>query len=233
MKLFDGGLLSTGLDKMIFFYSLSKPDFTEDFDGETKVEIEQEKTKRIPEDKEYTVPANYTQPFHTYAKVANCLDYDGKILVAAEKRLIFVWNEGDRLTTLKGHSEMVGKLILFNRTLYSSSCDKTVRIWNIEAQTCTRILRPENQFKNISFPKIAVNEKYLLASSPNHIYIYQPERLHYSDKHMRKVQVPELLTDLHIEEKGLAYSCYNAVHIWNFWNTDETNKPFYGTKTKF
>ena len=96
-----------------------------------------------------------------------------------------------------------------------------------------RVIRPENRFRNISFPKIAVNDKYLLASSPDHLYLYHVETLRESGAYARRMQVPELVTDLHIENRGLAFSCYNAVHMWDFWRVDETSKPFHGFKTRF
>ena len=132
-----------------------------------------------------------------------------------------------------GHNELVGKTILHNSLALSSSCDKSVFVWCLVKFSCVKVLKPENRFRNISFPKIAVNSRYLLASSPDHVYIYNVETLRDPGKHMRRMQVPELMTELHIENKGLAFSCYNAVHIWDFWRTDETTKPFHGTKTRF
>ena len=157
-------------------------------------------------------------------------------MISAEKLLIYVWSVEDPTQTpqcLRGHTELVGKTILHNSLAFSSSCDKTVRVWCLITFACVKVLRPENRFRNISFPKIAVNSRYLLASSPDHLYIYNVETLRDPGKHMRRIQVPELMTDLHIENRGLAFSCYNAVHIWDFWRVDETTKPFHGTKTRF
>ena len=221
---------------MIFFFHLTPPDITEDFDSELRVEFAYQLNRKVPEDKDFLAPANYIQPLQTYTKLTSCLDYDGHFLISADKRLIHVWNVEDQDQNpkcLKGHSELVGKTILHKTLAISSSCDKTVRVWCLHSFSCIKVLRPENRFRNISFPKIAMNNKYLLASSPDHVYMYKVETLRETDRPMRRIQVPELMTDLHIEGRGLAFSCYNAVHIWDFWRVDETNKPFHGTKTRF
>ena len=37
---------------------------------------------------------------------------------------------------------------------------------------------------------------------------------------IRKMPVQELIVDLHLEQRGLAFSCYKSVHIWDFWKID-------------
>ena len=222
------------MDRMIFFHSIKQPDILEDFDADLKIEFQYQLNRGIPEDRYFQPPPHYIQPLSSYAKHTSCLDYDGTYLVSADKATVYVWEAA--LTAaphcLTDHTEIVGKTILHGTLLVTSSCDKTVRVWSLISFSCIQIIRPENKFNNISFPKIAVNDKYLLASSPDHVYIYRVGRLGL-EKYWRRIEVPELMTDIHIEPRGLAFSCYNAVHMWDFWNIDETTKPFHGYKTRF
>ena len=50
---------------------------------------------------------------------------------------------------------------------------------------------------------------------------------------VRVMPVQELLVDLHLERKGLAWSCYNSVHIWDFSKTDQSDSFFCGTMTRY
>ena len=111
---------------------MTPPDITEDFDSELRVDFQYQMNRKVPEDENFLAPVNYVQPFQTYAKLTNCLDYDGLFLISAEKRLIYVWNLEDHTQSpkcLKGHSELIGKTILHKSFAVSSSCDKTVRVW--------------------------------------------------------------------------------------------------------
>ena len=91
IKLFGNTIITTGLDRMILFFSILYPDITEDFDSELKVDLQYQFNRKVPEDKSFLAPSNYIQPFKTYAKLTSCLDYDGKFLISAEKQLLYVW----------------------------------------------------------------------------------------------------------------------------------------------
>ena len=51
-------------------------------------------------------------------------------------------------------------------------------------------------------------------------------------KKIRKVPVQELIVDLHIENKGFAFSCYKSIFIYDFEKIDTSNSIFCGTMTK-
>ena len=51
-------------------------------------------------------------------------------------------------------------------------------------------------------------------------------------KKIRKVPIQELIVDLHIENKGFAFSCYKSIFIYDFEEIDTSNSIFYGTMTK-
>ena len=125
IKWFMNTIITTGLDRMILFFSVQHPDITEDFDSGLKVDLQYQFNRKVPEDKSFVAPSNYIQPFQTYAKLTSCLDYDGKFLISAEKRLIYVWSVKDQTQTphcLSGPQ-------LHKSLGVSSSCDKTVRVW--------------------------------------------------------------------------------------------------------
>ena len=54
----------------------------------------------------------------------------------------------------------------------------------------------------------------------------QPQKL-------RKMPVQDLIINLHLENGGLAYSCYKSVQIWDFQKIDSSESLFCGTMTKF
>ena len=49
---------------------------------------------------------------------------------------------------------------------------------------------------------------------------------------IRKLPIQELIVDLHIESKGLAFSCYKSIFIFDFETIDTSDSLFYGTMTK-
>ena len=51
-------------------------------------------------------------------------------------------------------------------------------------------------------------------------------------KKLRKMPVQDLIINLHLENKGIAYSCYKAVQIWDFQTIDSSESLFCGTMTK-
>ena len=142
-------------------------------------------------------------------------------------------------------------IIFIMNTSVSSGCEKKVKIWNIETQRCLHVLDFSDNFSNVTFPKISLDKRFLLVSTPNHIELWngrivflvcylmkldvsigenliscQPQKL-------RKMPVQDLVISLHIENRGIAYSCYKAAQIWDFHKIDSSESLFCGTMTKF
>ena len=142
---------------MIFFVSIKQPDILEDFDADLQIDFQYQLNRQVPEDKYFQPPPHYIQPLSSYAKQTSCLDYDGTYLVSADKATVYVWDVADTADPhcLRGHTEIVGKTLLHGDLLFTSSCDKTVRVWCLISFCCIRVIRPENNFNNFSFPKIA------------------------------------------------------------------------------
>ena len=90
-----------------------------------------------------------------------------------------------------------------------------------------------DQFNNVSFPKLALDSRYLLVSATDYIDIYDASTIATDLTKMRQMPVQELIVDLHLDKRGLAFSCYKSVHIWDFWNNDNSTSLFCGTKTHF
>ena len=103
----------------------------------------------------------------------------------------------------------------------------------------------------MSQPKVALNKKYLLISTTDHIDVWDGEddyqeikcpcinyhrfpatNLWREAKKIRKIPIHELIVDLHIENKGLAFSCYKSIFIYDFEKIDTSNSLFCGTMTK-
>ena len=101
----------------------------------------------------------------------------------------------------------------------------------------------------MSHPKVALNKKYLLISTTDHIDVWDgknqflAKRTHLSfsflatvlwkeAKKIRKVPIQELIVDLHIENKGLAFSCYKSIFMYDFEKIDTSDSLFCGTMTK-
>ena len=62
------------------------------------------------------------------------------------------------LSTLTGHSDSVNSLFqLNNEKLISGSCDKTIRIWDLESKKCINILRGHNNHINTITPLFGTN----------------------------------------------------------------------------
>ena len=54
-----------------------------------------------------------------------------KIVSAADDRTLKVWNlEGERISTLQGHTDGVTCLHFNDRMIVSGSYDKTIRLWD-------------------------------------------------------------------------------------------------------
>ena len=71
----------------------------------------------------------------------------GERLAIAINNRVLVWNRNaDQIVTLEGHTDMVNELS-FDPTqslLYSSSMDRTCRIWNVDNGACISILKHPN-----------------------------------------------------------------------------------------
>ena len=141
----------------------------------------------------------------------------------------------------------------------SSGCEKIVKIWNLETGSCLNTLSYEDKFNNVSHPKIALDSRFLLVSGPDQIdfwqglnslfllffcwlYFYKKcftynllsaDSLSATPVLIRKMPVQELIVDLHLEQRGLAFSCYKSVHIWDFWKIDTSKSLFCGTITRY
>ena len=103
----------------------------------------------------------------------------------------------------------------------------------------------------MSYPKVALNKKYILISTSDHVdvldgkddykkwmiltkilFCFLATDLWKEAKKIRKVPVQELIVDLHIENKGFAFSCYKSIFIYDFEKIDTSNSLFCGTMTK-
>ena len=71
----------------------------------------------------------------------------GERLAIAINNRVLIWNRiEDRFVTLEGHTDMVNDMS-FDPTqsvLYTSSMDRTCRIWNVDNGTCISILKHPN-----------------------------------------------------------------------------------------
>ena len=71
----------------------------------------------------------------------------GERLAIAINNRVLLWNRNeDRFVALEGHTEMVND-VCFDRTqslLYSSSMDRTCRIWDVDKGTCISVLKHPN-----------------------------------------------------------------------------------------
>ena len=147
--------------------------------------------RKVPVDNDFTAPKRYRQPMQFYLKYCGCLTSSNKYLISAFKTWIHVWKlEEDKiLTSWKGHDELIGQLlvkgcmlckssgkcliiIFIIYTSVSSGCEKKVKIWNIETQRCLHVLEFSDNFSNVTFPKISLDKRFLLVSTPNHIELW-------------------------------------------------------------
>jgi F-box and WD-40 domain protein 1/11 len=69
--------------------------------------------------------------------------------------------------TLIGHKDRIINIGYDPIYLYSSSKDKTIRIWNVQTQQCTHVLKGFSHS-----PRISVDEKYLYAISNNELSVW-------------------------------------------------------------
>ncbi|CAG8665782.1 12342_t:CDS:2, partial [Acaulospora colombiana] len=76
-----------------------------------------------------------------------CLHFDDNVLVSGSAdNNIKVWNFFTcECFTLTGHQEWVNRVAIYQKTqLFSCSDDHTIRFWDLESRTCTRILGGHN-----------------------------------------------------------------------------------------
>ena len=71
----------------------------------------------------------------------------GERLAIAINNRVLIWNRNeDRFVALEGHTDMVND-VCFDRSeglLYSSSMDRTCRIWDVDKRTCISVLKHPN-----------------------------------------------------------------------------------------
>ena len=149
--------------------------------------------RKVPEDIEFIAPKRYKQEMQFYLKYCGCLTTNNKYLISAFKTWIHVWKiEEDKiLNSWKGHEELIGQLLVkgcmlckltFSTKLpeeshpllilVSSGCEKKVKIWNLETQRCLNVLDFSDNFSNVTFPKISLDKRFLLVSTPNNIELW-------------------------------------------------------------
>jgi len=228
-------LLSMGLDNKIYRYKITYPDISEDFDSKISCTHLSQNTRNVPEDDGFMMPKRYRQPINSYLKACGCLVTNGKFLISAFKRKINIWEikSSDITFSWIAHSELIGQLEARGNILVSSGCEKIVKIWNLETGSCLNTLSYEDKFNNVSHPKIALDSRFLLVSGPDQIDFWQADSLSATPVLIRKMPVQELIVDLHLEQRGLAFSCYKSVHIWDFWKIDTSKSLFCGTITRY
>ena len=228
-------LFTLGLDNIIHCYDINHPDELEDFDSVVTVN-KSEQCRTVPEDNSFHLPINYKQPLKTYLKQCGCLATSDQYLISSYKTMIHVWLEDTKIhSTLRGHAELVGQLKVQNQLLISSGCEKTVMIWSLETMTCLHVLNYTDKFNNVSYPKIDLDHRYLLVTTSDHIDIWDTSSLwsHSAPVKVRSVPVEVLIVSVHLERRGIGFSCYKSVQIMDFSNPDSRDSLFYGTSTKF
>jgi WD40 repeat protein len=91
---------------------------------------------------------------------------DNKILSCSFDRMIKVWSSHDAICekTLQGHSEAVTSCDITRdgRFVVSGSTDCTIRLWDVEKQSCLCLLKKSSKW--IKVVKFSVDDKYILAT---------------------------------------------------------------------
>lgn len=141
---------------------------------------------------------------------------DKNIIVAASSNIIYILDEktGLLINKLVGHSDTINTIVIKGNLLFTGSKDKTIRIWDLGTQKCTKVLEGHTE----SISSIICTNNYLYSGSYDHSIkkwdIYTGKCIKTLYGHTSTV------TSIAYSHNYLVTSSGDIIRVWNCLNDE-------------
>jgi WD40 repeat protein len=153
---------------------------------------------------------------------------NGQLVTAADDKTIRIWDvaSGECKKTLKGHRSGVKALVeLEGGILVSGGDDKAIKFWDLKKDEA--LLTLTNEYQELCWSILVLNDKEFAASSSKNINIYHTDNLAYPKRIFRSHawMVSEIIKAEGNNDEILTASEDNTIKIWN-WKEGKVVKNF-------
>ena len=173
-----------------------------------------------------------------HLKYTHCLDCDGTWMVTARNNVVFLYryrfqhlNKSQETCfrvkklemnpkRLEGHHGLVDRVRIKADLVVSSGADRQVRMWSAWSGTCCRVLNIQLVVKELTegcFPLVDISGNRLVAVNFDTVYVWDLQESQ-TDEPIRQFSANERITDIHLTNSTLKFSCYKSVHSYDFWD---------------
>ena len=163
-----------------------------------------------------TTTFNLTKLIKVDVGDVKALASDKNIIVAASSNIIYILDEktGLLINKLVGHSDTINTIVIKENLLFTGSKDKTIRIWDLGTQKCTKVLEGHTE----SISSIICTNNYLYSGSYDHSIkkwdIYTGKCIKTLYGHTSTV------TSIAYSHNYLVTSSGDIIRVWNCLNDE-------------